>query len=117
MNPLLVRRKAPSEHVDSLPLQLAVLLLLGTVRDPQHEVDDDGQQEDDGEHGGPETVIKPCLPPHSYRLRSPVVRHQRIDHGQHGHAGEEEGRDEGGPVAEVEHADGEGAEDDGEVEP
>lgn len=46
-----------------------------------------------------------------------MVGRQGVNHGEHGHAGEEEGRDEGGPVAEVEHANGQRAEDDGEVEP
>lgn len=40
-----------------------------------------------------------------------------VDHGQDGDAGEEDGADLAGAVAEVEQTDGEGAEDDGEVEP
>lgn len=46
-----------------------------------------------------------------------MIRHERIHHRQHGDACEEEGGDEGDAVAEIEHADGEGAKDDGEVEP
>lgn len=46
-----------------------------------------------------------------------MVRHQRIQHGQHGHAGEEEGRNEGHAITKVEHSNGQGAQDDGEVEP
>lgn len=93
------------------------MLLLGTIGDPQHEVDDDGQQQNDGQDRGAEAVVEPGLPPHPYRPRPPVVREQGVHHGEHGDAGEEEGRDEGDAVAKVEHADGEGAEDDGEVEP
>lgn len=46
-----------------------------------------------------------------------MVRYEGVDHGGHGDAREEEGRDEGGAVAKVEHADGERAEDHGEVQP
>lgn len=46
-----------------------------------------------------------------------MVRYEGVYHGRHGHAREEEGRDEGGPVAKVEHAHGQRAEDDGEVQP
>lgn len=46
-----------------------------------------------------------------------MVGCQGVYHRQHGDSGEEEGRDEGGPVAKIEHANGQGAEDDGEVEP
>ena len=93
------------------------MVLAGRVRDPEDKVDDDGEEQDDGEEGGTEAVIEAGLTAHPYRLGPPVVRYEGVDHGGHGDAGEEEGRDEGGPVAKVEHADGEGAEDDGEVEP
>lgn len=46
-----------------------------------------------------------------------MVRHQCIYHGQHSDTSEEECRDEGDSITEVQHADGEGAENDGEVEP
>jgi hypothetical protein len=46
-----------------------------------------------------------------------MKRHQRVDHGAHGHQGKEAGGDATDGVAEVEEADGETAEDDGEVEP
>lgn len=93
------------------------LLLLGLIHNPQDKVDNDGQQEDNGQESWTESVVKSGLPPHSYRLGSPVVCDQGVDHGQHGHAGEEKGGDEGHSVAKVEHANGQGAKDDGEVEP
>lgn len=46
-----------------------------------------------------------------------MKRHQGVDHGAHGDEGEEAGGDATDGVAEVEEADGETAEDDGEVEP
>jgi hypothetical protein len=46
-----------------------------------------------------------------------VKRGERVDHGAHGDQGKEAGGDAANGVAEVEKADGEPAEDDGEVEP
>jgi hypothetical protein len=46
-----------------------------------------------------------------------MVCYQCVNHGQHSDAGEEERRDKGDSVTEVEHTNGKGAEDDGEVKP
>jgi len=92
-------------------------LILRRVGNPEHEIDHDSAQQDDSQEGGTKPVIEARLPAHSYRLGSPVVRYEGVDHGGHGDACEEEGRDEGGPVAKVQHADRERPEDDGEVEP
>ncbi len=46
-----------------------------------------------------------------------MKRHQRVDHGAHGHQRKEAGGDAADGITEVEEADGETAEDDGEVEP
>lgn len=100
----------------SRPLHL-VILLFRRVRDPEDEVDDHGQEQDDGQEGRPEAVVEAGLAADAYRLRAPVVREQGVQHGGHGDDGEQEGRDEGRPVAEVQHAHGEGAEDYGEVQP
>lgn len=43
--------------------------------------------------------------------------HQRIDHGGHGDDGEQTGGDAADAVTEVQQADGETAQDDGEVQP
>lgn len=93
------------------------LLLLRLIHNPQDKVDNDGQQKNNRQESWAKPVIESSLPPHSYRLGSPVVCDEGVDHCQHGHAGEEKGGDEGHSVAEVEHANGQGAEDDGEVEP
>lgn len=85
--------------------------------DPQPEVDDDGSQQQQGQDGRPNTIVEPGLAPDADRFRSPVVRPQRIQEREDGDASEQEGGYLGGFVAEVEHAHGEGADDDGEVEP
>ena len=46
-----------------------------------------------------------------------MERHERIQHRRQGHQSEQSRRDLADSVAEVEEADGEAAEDDGEVEP
>lgn len=46
-----------------------------------------------------------------------MVRYERINHRSHRNGCEEEGRDEGWAVPEVQHSDGEGAEDYAEVQP
>lgn len=46
-----------------------------------------------------------------------MKRRQGIDHGRHGHQSEEAGADPADAVAEVQQADGQGTEDDGEIEP
>ena len=98
------------------PLVLPAALGTG-VGDAEDEVDDDGEEEDDGEDGGAEAVVEAGLAPHAYGFRAPVVGEEGVDHGEHGDAGEEEGGDEGGPVAEVQHADGQRPQDHREVQP
>lgn len=104
-------------HLASLRLVMAVLLLLRLLHDSQHEVDHHGKQQNDGQEGRAEAVVEARLASYANRFRSPVVRYQGVDHGEHGNAGKEEGGDEGDAVTEVEHANGKGAKDDGEVEP
>lgn len=94
-----------------------MLVLAGLVHDAEDKVDDNGQEEDDGEDGRAEAVVKAGLAPHANALRSPVVRDEGVDHGQHGDSREQEGGDEGDAVTKVEHADGQGTNHDGEVEP
>lgn len=93
------------------------ILLLRRVRDAEDEVHHHSQEQDDGQEGWAEAVVEAGLAADPDRLRTPVVREQGVQHRGHGHHGEQEGRDEGGPVTEVQHADGQGAEDDREVEP
>lgn len=114
MSSWLSRARHDSETQSSLVL-LSTLAI--RVNDPQNKVDHDCEQKHNGQHGRTEAVIETSLAPLPYALGTPMVGRQGVNHGEHGHAGEEEGRDEGGPVAEVEHANGQRAEDDGEVEP
>ena len=99
-----------------IPLVLPAALGAG-VGDAEDEVDDDGEEEDDGEDGGAEAVVEAGLAADAYGLGAPVVREERVDHGEHGDAGEEEGRDEGGPVPEVQHPDRQRPQDHREVQP
>lgn len=92
-------------------------MVLGLVGNSKDEVDNDGQEKDDGQHGRSETVIETGLSLHSYRLGSPVVGYKCVDHGAHGDTSEEESRDKGNSVTEVEHTNGKGTKDDGEVKP
>lgn len=92
-------------------------MVLGGIDYPQNKVDDNGQQEHNSQYCRAEPVVEAGLAAQPDRLGSPVVRHQRVEQGEDGDAGEEEGRDEGGSVTEVEHTQGESSEDDGEVEP
>lgn len=90
---------------------------LGGIHDPQHEVDHDRDQQQNGQCRGPEPVVEAGLPTHPDRLRSPVIGSKCVYQRGDRDASEAEGGDLGGLVAEVEHADGEGADNDGEVKP
>jgi hypothetical protein len=56
-------------------LQLTVLPLLGSIDDSEDEVDNDGQQKNDGQHRRTEAVVEAGLTSHPNGLCSPVVRH------------------------------------------
>ena len=98
-------------------LSMAVVLLLGLINNPQHKVDNNGQEEYDGQESRAEAVIETSLASHSNGFGPPMVCGEGIYHGEHGDSGEEKGGDEGDAVTKVEHANGEGTEDDGEVQP
>ena len=93
------------------------LLIIPTLRDPQHKVDNNRRQKRHREHGRPHPIVKSSLAPHPDRLRSPMEREQGVYHRRHGHDGKACGRDTANTIAEVEEADRQTAEDDGEVEP
>lgn len=95
---------------------MASLLGLG-VGNAQAKVDHHRDQQQQRQHRRPDAVVEPGLAALANRFRAPVVCPQRVEQGEHGHGGEEEGGDLGGLVAEVEHAHGQGADDDGEVQP
>lgn len=93
------------------------MLLVARICYPEDKVDNDGQQQDDGQEGRTKAVVEAGLSTHSDGFRTPVIGDQSIYHRKHRNAREKKGADERGAVTEVEHADGEGTEDDGEVEP
>lgn len=93
------------------------LLVTTSSSYPQHEVDYNRQQQRNGQHGRTETVVEAALPSHANALRAPVESDERVDHGGQGDEGEETGADLADAVTEVEKADGQAAQDDGEVEP
>ena len=96
---------------------MALGRILGGIHDPQDEVDHHGDQQQDGQRRGPEPVVEAGLATHPDRLRSPMIGPKCIYERGDRDAGEAEGGDLGGLVAKVEHADGEGADNDGEVQP
>lgn len=96
------------------PLELAFLTW---VRDPEHEIDDHSQQQYDSQHSRPKTIIEASLTPQSDTLCPPMIREKGVNHSRHGDDSEQEGRDESGPVAKVQHADRESPQDYGEVQP
>lgn len=91
--------------------------MLARLHDPQHKVDDHRGQQQHRQRRGPEPVVEARLAPDSDRSRTPVVRPQRVQERAHSNAREAEGGDLGGAVAKVEHAHGEGTDDNGEVQP
>jgi hypothetical protein len=101
------------------PLATPTLELLAIIRrdNPQHEINQDSQEQYQSEQRRAQLVIEAGLAPVADRLRPPVVREQRVAHGKHRDDGEEERRDGRDLVPEVQHADSERPEDDGEVQP
>jgi len=84
---------------------------------PQHKIHHHSRQQRNSQHRRSEPIIKASLPSHPYALRSPVKRYQCVEHRRKRDESEEAGGDLAYAVAEVEQADGEAAEHDGEVEP
>lgn len=96
---------------------LLVTTVLAGLHDPQHKVHNHRGQQQYRQCRRPEPVVEASLSPYSDRFRTPVICPQRIQKCAHSNAREAEGGDLGGAVAKVEHAHGEGTDDDGEVQP
>lgn len=92
-------------------------MLLTTHCQSQHKVDNDGGKQGNGQDGRTQPVIEATLAPKSYAPCAPVEGEEGVDHSHHGNEGEEAGGNLANLVAEVEQANREAAEDDGEVEP
>lgn len=89
---------------------------------PQHEIHNHNRSQRNRQHRRAESIVKPAHNPRAgtpspYPLSTPMEHDQRVQHGRHCDESEEAGGDLADAVAEVEQADGEAAEDDGEVQP
>lgn len=93
------------------------MMLLIAHCQSQHEVDNDGGKQGNGQNSGTQPVVEAALAPKSYAPCAPVEGEESVDHSHHGNEGEEAGGNLANLVAEVEQANREAAEDDGEVEP
>jgi len=76
-------------------------MLLASHSHPQHEVDNDGGEEGNGQDGGTQPVVEAALASHPYAPRAPMKGKQGIDHGHHGNEGEETSRNLADLVAKV----------------
>lgn len=85
--------------------------------DAQDKINNDGGQQGEGEDAGAVAIVEAALAALADALGAPVEGDEGVDHGAHGDGGEEGGRDAADGVAEVEQADRQAAQDDGEVEP
>jgi hypothetical protein len=84
---------------------------------PENEVDNNSREQRDCQNRGTKSVIEATLSAHPNTPRAPVECEQRINHSHHSNKGEEPSANLSNSVTEVEKADCEAAEDDGEVEP
>ena len=87
------------------------------IGDSQDKVDNNGSQQRNSQDGGAKAIVEATLAPHADTLCAPVEGEEGVDHRGHCDEGEEAGRDLANLVAKVEQADGQTAEDDGEVQP
>jgi hypothetical protein len=92
-------------------------LFLVLAHNPQHEVHDHGRKQGNREDRGAKAIVKAALATLPYALSAPVEGDEGVGHSGHGNEGEEAGGDLADLVAKVQQADGEAAQDDGEVQP
>lgn len=118
------RSKRPVHPIYTAPRQRTFpnlpttsLMIPTRPSNPQHKVHHHRCQQRNCQHGRPKPIIKPFLPTHPNTLCPPMERHERVEHGGERNEREEAGGDLADTVAKVEEADGQAAEDDGEVEP
>ena len=86
-------------------------------RNPQYEINNNSGKQRNREYRRAQPIVKPALSPHSYALRPPMERKQRIQHGSHSDEREQACTDLTDFIAEIEEANGETTQDDSEVEP
>jgi hypothetical protein len=117
-----VQRSYPSlptspslRHTLKPPRKIRLFLIIH--RQPQYEIHHHRTKQRNRQHRRAQPIIEPALPPHPYAPCAPMERKQRIRHRGHGNERKQPCANLSNLVAEVEQADGEPAEDDGEVEP
>lgn len=84
---------------------------------PQHKVDNDRREQRNCQDRRTQPIVESTLSAHADAPRAPVECEERIYHGHHSNEGKESSADLSNLIAEVEKANREAAEDDGEVEP
>lgn len=94
-----------------------LVLLAISHGQPQHEVDNNSGEQRQRKDSRTEPIIETTLAPHPYALRAPVEREKGVDHCHHSDSCEQASTDLADPVTEVEKANGQSAEDNGEVQP
>ncbi len=99
------------------PNVLLLLRILIRINDSEDKIDDDGEEEANHESSRAKSIIETSLSSTSYLPRSPVICVKRIAGPQYSNNDETQRRPEPSIVTEVQHADTEGTEDDGEIQP
>jgi len=101
----------------SVRIRPRLVLLAISHGQPQHEIDNNSGEQRQRKDSRTEPVIETTLAPHPYALRAPMEREQGVDHGHHSDGSKQASTDLADPVTEVEKANGQSSEDDGEVQP
>lgn len=96
---------------------LLLLRILVRINDSEDKIDDDGKEEANHKSSRAKSIIETSLSSTSYLPRSPVICVKRIASPQHSNDDEPQRRPKPSIVTEVQHADTEGTEDDGEIQP
>jgi len=94
-----------------------LFLLVSSLDNSQHEVDNHGRQQRHSQYTGSQPIIEPALPSLPNTLRSPMKSDESVDHGPHGYQREATGGDAAHSITEIEQPDGQATEDDREVKP
>jgi hypothetical protein len=86
-------------------------------RQPQNKVHNNSRKQGKCQYSRPKPIIKALLAPDPDAPCTPMELIERVEHGSHGNHGEDSCADLSDFVTEVQEADSQAAEDDGEVEP
>jgi hypothetical protein len=106
-----------TSHSTNSPSVKKPRLFLIPNRQPQHKINNNRRKQRNRQNRRPQPIIKAPLTPHPYTPCAPMESKQSVHHRHHGHDRKQPSADFTNVVAEVQEADGQAAEDDGEVEP